>query len=279
MGFEKSLAKTYERSVCMTINPEVCVLRAPGTNCDEEMSYAFEYVGSNPRTTHINELANGDVDLRDFDILALPGGFSYGDDISSGTVLSIELSKRLGDQIKEFVDAGKPIFGVCNGFQVLVKMGLLPGNRPGLTSGEAGDERQMRRQNASLVTNDNGAFVRKYVELAVDDSECPLIPDDMPLTASMEVAHGEGRFVAPDNMLGDLVNNGQAVFKYLLGQNPNGSKRNIAGVCSPSGLILGMMPHPERLIASRHDDVRKHEAAQHAAQLLFKGIVDYARKS
>ncbi len=250
-------------------SPEVCVLKTDGINCDMEMVHAFEVAGADPQLVHVNELRSGDRRLNEFGALAIPGGFSYGDDIASGRVLANELTSYLSDQLREFADEEKPILGVCNGFQVLVRTGLLP-------------DRNIGDQTVTLTQNESGRFVRRWVDLSLGQSACRFIQAkhleaSLPnMTVPMEIAHGEGRFLAKGIPLQQLRNSDQVVFRYARGDNPNGSIDNIAGICDPTGTILGIMPHPERSIASFHPDRSRTQAASEVAQTIFKNIVSFA---
>lgn len=258
-------------------NPEVCVLKTDGINCDMEMSYALEAAGSNPEVVHINQLRNGERRLDDFGILAIPGGFSYGDDIASGKVLANELTSYLSEQLQEFVDKDKPVLGVCNGFQVLVRTGLLPG-------------RTLGGQQATLADNEIGRFECRWIDLQVGRSVCRLLQpedfEDQPIP--MQTAHGEGRFFADQATITKLRANGQIVFRYASADgsgangfpaNPNGALEDIAGICDPTGTILGMMPHPERSIAAYHPDRSRTDIARMAANTIFSNIVRFAKES
>ncbi len=257
------------------ISPEVCVLKTDGVNCDEEMAHAFAVAGAESEVVHVNQLRSGERRLDQFGILALPGGFSYGDDIASGKILATELTSYLTDQLQGFVDAGKPIIGVCNGFQVLTRTGLLP-------------NRTLGRQQVTLAENEVGRFECRWIDLAVGQSVCKFVrPENFTeRSIPMQTAHGEGRFFASDDDIRQLKEAGQVVFRYAMSDssespaypdNPNGAIDDIAGICDPSGLILGMMPHPERSISAFHPHRIRTEAARSAAQTIFSNIVDYAK--
>lgn len=224
----------------------VIVLRAAGTNCDMETAYAFEKAGAKADLVHVNRLAEGSVNLSDYQVLAVPGGFTYGDDISAGAVLANELRLRIGDAMKRFVESDTLVIGICNGFQVLVKMGLLPGWP---------DEDKC----VTLTCNDSNKFEDRWVYLKVASTTSPFLYNEDIIY--LPVAHGEGKFVVDgDATLSRLEQNGQIIVKYCdehgreagYPGNPNGSTASVAGICSPSGRILGLMPHPERNIEVQH---------------------------
>ena len=254
-------------------NPNICVLKTDGINCDEEMAYTFEVAGGNPEVVHINELRDGSKVLNNYGALAIPGGFSNGDDIASGRVLATELTSYLADDLRKFVAEEKPILGVCNGDQVLVKTGLLPFGT-------------LNHQTATLIDNEVGVFECRWVDLAVGSSVCKFAQaeDFMDDIIPMQSAHAEGRFFADPSQIKKLHENGQVVFSYITPngtkpagypENPNGSVDDIAGICDPSGLILGMMPHPERSINAFHPHRIRTETARHAAVTIFRNIVNF----
>ena len=229
------------------VKPKVCVLRTAGTNCDQETAAAFKLAGADMELLHINRLVSGARTLDDFHILALPGGFSYGDDIASGKIFANELRFKLADSLRKFIDDGKLIIGICNGFQILVKSGLLPGSAE-------------LKQDTSLIINDSGKFEDRWVYLR-PSGRC-IWTKGLKKIIYLPVAHGEGKFVARDKkVLNRLKKNKQIVFQYCDAQgkltgypdNPNGSTENIAGICDETGRILGLMPHPERhLFSAQH---------------------------
>ena len=242
--------------------PRVLVLRAPGTNCDRETAYAFEQAGATAVSVHVNALLESPEQADDFQIFCLPGGFSYGDDVAAGRVLANQLRLRLSDTLHRFKDQGKLVLGICNGFQVLIKSGLLF------------DVDDPAEQPATLTWNDSGRFEDRWVKLTAGRSDCVFLRniDQMYLP----VAHAEGRFVTRDNdTLGALDTAGQLVLRYAgdnngdvaYPDNPNGSLANVAGVSDPTGCVFGLMPHPERFIDrtqhprwSRDDPSEQHEA-------------------
>jgi phosphoribosylformylglycinamidine synthase I len=225
----------------MSKRVNVIVLRTAGTNCNEETAGAFTYLGGHAQQVHVNALVSGAVRLKDFHILAIPGGFSHGDDIASGRILANELRLKLGEDIKAFIAAGKLVIGICNGFQILTKAGILPGVK---------DAHQV----TTLFHNDSAKFESRWTHLSVADSKC-VWTQGMPNQIFLPVAHGEGKFMVQDaRVLRQLNDGGQIVFKYCTAQgekpaypdNPNGSTEDIAGICDPTGRVLGLMPHPER---------------------------------
>ncbi len=259
---------------------KVIVLRTAGTNCDYETSFAFQSAGAEPELVHINRLAEKKKILDDYRILAIPGGFTYGDDIASGKILANELRLRLEDQLQRFVAAGKLVIGICNGFQVLVKAGFLPGL--------AGPGKEIE---ATLTRNDSGKFEDRwtYLKLAGGGRKC-VWTGEIPETIYLPVAHGEGKFVPRDaSMLKRLKTGGQVVLRYVDREggsragypaNPNGSVDDVAGICDPGGRIFGLMPHPERHIHflqhprwTREGRKRKGDGAG-----IFHSAVGFARR-
>ncbi len=260
--------------------PKVLVLRAAGTNCDQETVFAFEKAGARADLSHINQLICKERNLSDYQILSIPGGFTYGDDISAGKILANELKYKLIDEVQRFIHEGKLIIGICNGFQVLVKSGLLPGSYD-------------LKQEASLIINDSGKFEDRWVylrsQVAGRKSQVKCVwTKDLPEIIYLPVAHGEGKFVTKDKkVLERLRQNGQIAFQYcdekgkLSGypDNPNGSQDNIAGICDTTGRILGLMPHPERHIEfSQHPRWMREKNNQGDGLQIFKNGVEYAKK-
>ncbi len=236
--------------------PTAIVLRTAGTNCDLETLRALRLAGARTSHLHVDQLVARPQLLDEADILAFPGGFSYGDDIASGRVLAARLRRRLWPALKRARDRGALMLGVCNGFQVLVQLGLLPGDDSGGDSPPA--------PTTALVDNATGRFVDAWVRVRFErDSRClwtkglaeelaGLGEAQRKEAATLPIAHGEGRFVAhSEAVLDALEARGQVPIRYV--DNVNGSARSIAGVCDPSGRIFGLMPHPERFLEwSRH---------------------------
>jgi len=255
----------------------VMILRAAGTNCDHETAFAFQEAGAKTELVHINQLVRGDKDLKDYQILAIPGGFTYGDDIASGKILANELKYKLEDDIRRFITKGKLIIGICNGFQILVKAGLLP---------NLNGDFQME---TTLTLNDSARFEDRWVYLKNMSSKCVWTKGLAGSIIYLPVAHGEGKFIARDgNILGILDTEGLIVFKYTdrdgnfsgYPVNPNGSAENIAGICDQTGRIFGLMPHPERHIRyTQHPRWTREEPKKEGDGLaIFRSGADYAKK-
>ncbi|MBU1124999.1 MAG: phosphoribosylformylglycinamidine synthase I [Candidatus Omnitrophica bacterium] len=260
--------------------PKVCILRTAGTNCDKETAAAFARVGADAELVHINRLIGKERRLSEFQIFALPGGFSYGDDIAAGKILANELKNLLAQDLRGFIDDGKLIIGICNGFQILVKTGLLPGN-------------DSFTQEATLAINDSAKFEDRWVYLRAPERQSARAPEKciwtkgLPEIIYLPVAHGEGKFIAKDRkVLARLKKKRQIVFQYCDAQgelsaypaNPNGSQEHIAGICDSTGRILGLMPHPERhMDAMQHPRFRAMQGSKEGDGLqIFRNGVEYA---
>lgn len=234
--------------------PRAVVLRAAGTNCDAEMVRAFELAGARVDLLHLDRVIDEPARLEDADLIGFPGGFSYGDDIASGRVFAVKLRERLWPALRAAAERGCPMIGACNGFQVMVQVGLLPGPE----RGEGWPERAPA-QRVALADNQHARFMDRWVRVeAEQDSRCvwtrPLLDERFAGDAMMlPIAHGEGRFVAdsPDT-LHALERQGQVALRYAKHDNLNGSEGRIAGICDPSGRIFGLMPHPERYTQWTH---------------------------
>jgi phosphoribosylformylglycinamidine synthase subunit PurQ / glutaminase len=255
--------------------PQVLILRAPGTNCDQETAFAFEQAGARTAFVHVNQLLDSPQWLDDSQILCLAGGFSYGDDLGAGRVLAVKLRHFLRDALEQFRGQEKLILGICNGFQVLVQLGILFSNQ------EAGPA-------ATLAWNDRGRFEDRWVELQVDGTRSVFLRDVPRMY--LPVAHAEGKFVPRgDDVLQQLGRQGQLALRYSHPDggraegrypwNPNGSVADVAGVCDESGRILGLMPHPERYIhATQHPRWTRETLPESGEGLaLFQNAVQYFR--
>ena len=217
---------------------KVCILRAPGTNCDLETKFAVEQCGAKAEIIHINKFVSKEKDLLSYHGLIIPGGFSYGDHVRSGAIMGKILGERFGEEVEEFAKQNKPILGICNGFQVLVNTGLLPGTL------------ELESPNALLDMNKSSVFESRWVDVFVQESNCIWTQGLAGEKLRIPVAHGEGRLIVPEDFDDKLT-----VLRYGSEQgteeypdNPNGSELGRAGICDPSGLIFGLMPHPERAI-------------------------------
>lgn len=260
------------------MKPRALVLRTAGTNCDTESAFAFKAVGADPELVHINKLKSKEKKLCDYHILVIPGGFTYGDDIASGKILANELKYKLFEDVRKFLESGKLIIGICNGFQVLVKSGLLP------------DIGSRQKIEATLNLNDSARFEDRWVYLKTEkekNKKCvwtKYVKDIIYLP----IAHAEGKFILQDELvLNSLKNNGQIVFRYVdeFGKpgeypcNPNGSIDNIAGICDPTGRILGMMPHPERFIQrTQHPRWTREHIKDGDGLAIFRSGVEYIKQ-
>jgi phosphoribosylformylglycinamidine synthase subunit PurQ / glutaminase len=205
--------------------PSALVVAAAGTNRDHDVAFALDLAGAESRITLLAELIDDPAVLEGAQMLVVAGGFSYADALGAGRMFALQLEHRVGDMLRAFVSAGKPVIGICNGFQVLTRTGLLPG---------------------ALGHNASGHFQCQWVTLDAPVSRSVwttgLTSIDCP------IAHGEGRYVHPDSA--SLAAAGQVALRYV-GSNPNGSVDSIAGVCDPSGVVLGLMPHPENHVVAR----------------------------
>ena len=282
---------------------KVIVLRAAGTNCDLETAYAFKKHQAEVDLIHINELKSKKRRLSSYHILAIPGGFTYGDDVAAGRILANELRFNLKEDLAKFIQDGKLIIGICNGFQVLVKAGLLP-------------DCESLKQKATLTLNDSGKFEDRWVYLKKPDirshtpkgtgktedsdrresraesrgnqkSDSCVWTKDINEIIYLPVAHAEGKFITDKDTLEELKEDNQIIFQYVdkegklegYPHNPNGSVENIAGICDKTGRILGLMPHPERSIVSYHHPhwQKNQDIKEGDGKLIFKNAVSYIK--
>ncbi len=256
------------------MTPKVLILRAPGINRDGDAALACELAGATAAPVHVNRVAEGDVRLRDYAMLIIPGGFSYGDHLGAGKLLAVDLAHRLGDQLRDFVADGRPVIGICNGFQVLVKAGVLPGDAgpPAVT----------------LADNCSGRFECRWVRLAADPQSRCIFTRGVEGVIEVPVAHGEGRVaVADDSALERLRAGGQVALRYMgegdgpaaYPANPNGSADDIAGICNAQGNVLGLMPHPENAVMPQQHPrwTREPWREQGDGLAIFRNAVAYAK--
>lgn len=214
-----------------------------GLNCDKETAHAFALAGAQTRLVHINSLIEGRVRLEDFQIMVFIGGFSWADDHGAGVIQAVRLKTRIGEKILEFVDRGNLVLGICNGFQALVNLGLLPGFN-----------RHDSRRSVALTFNDCGNFRNQWVYLKAN-AQSPCVFTGGIDSAELPVRHGEGKFYADDATLARLLENNQIALQYADAEgnpargrfpfNPNGSLQDVAGICDSTGRVFGLMPHPE----------------------------------
>lgn len=256
--------------------PKVLVLTGYGINCDVETRHAFKIAGADADRVHISDLIDGTKKLSDYQILAFPGGFSFGDDIASGKVLANMLKYNLGDRIQEFIHEGKLIIGICNGFQSMVKMGLIPAFNS-----------NYKKQEVTLTFNDSGRFEDRWVHLRGNPSSKCIFTKDIE-NIYLPVRHGEGKFVADQAALSRLKKGGHIVFRYVDAEgksagypcNPNGSIENIAGICDETGRVFGMMPHPEAFQHRTNHPAwtRKELPEEGAGVAIFRNAVNYVKE-
>ncbi len=226
------------------MRPPVLILHAPGTNRDHEAAWACEAAGGAPEIVPLGALVDGTVRLADYRMLLLPGGFSFGDDLGAGKLWAAALKERVGDDLHAFVDAGRPVLGICNGFQALVKTGLLPGDR-----------RDDAQQRVTLHRNDSAKFECRWVWLRAEPASPCVFTQGMGDTLiHCPIAHGEGKVVSRDDEVRAAIGGGALAALRYVGPdgaaagypfNPNGSEGDIAGLTNPRGNVLGLMPHPE----------------------------------
>ena len=217
------------------------VLRAAGINCDCETEYALRLAGADAQRLHINRIIENKNLLDQFQILVIPGGFSYGDDVAAGKILANQIINHLAQPLQKFINDGKLVLGICNGFQVLIKTGILPGDGTG------------RQENVTITNNDSGKFEDRWVYLAPQTKRCVFIEPDRQIY--LPIAHGEGKVVTSNDETLEKLRTGSFIaFKYVDKDgkegpypiNPNNSVDSIAGLTDTTGRVLGLMPHPER---------------------------------
>jgi phosphoribosylformylglycinamidine synthase I len=264
---------------------KVCILRVGGTNCDAETKRSFEALGVRAETKHLNELAK-DRNIMKYNALVFPGGFSYGDYVRAGALWAKILLARLGKELRVFVDENRPILGICNGFQVLVEAGLLPGF-----------EKMSAHPQAALTINEPPGYNCRWINVKHENSGKCIFTRNIPkgTVLKVPVAHAEGRFIFPKEnekrFLERLQENDQLVFRYCrkngeyaensFPTNPNGSFSDIAGICDSSGTIFGLMPHPERAFYwwQQPDWTRRREMSEFGdGELVFENLINYLER-
>ena len=265
------------------MQPRVLILRAPGSNCDREAAFAFEAAGAQADLVHLNRLLEKPKLAAEYQVLCLPGGFSYGDDISAGRIFGNQMRHHLHDDLAAFKAAGKLILGICNGFQILIKSGVLLPDRA-------------EQPTATLTLNESGKFEDRWINLQVAGNKCVFLQGIERMY--LPIAHAEGKFVPRDSdTLNRLESNGQLTLRYThpditnlkseisnlkseipYPANPNGAIANVAGICDETGRVLGLMPHPERHIDPTQHPRWTREAAERGDGLaVFENAVNYFR--
>ena len=259
----------------------VLLLRTAGTNCDRELAHAFQLVGAQVEAVHINALLKDPAQLEKYQVLGFPGGFSYGDDIASGKILANQLIHHLRTPLRKFVEQGNLVIGICNGFQVLVKSGLLPGPLPQLSPEDW--------HPTTLTYNTSGRFEDRWIKLRSVSKKCAWLPapsqSDRPVVLDMPVAHGEGRFVARDaTVMAALKANDLIALQYVTENGevagefpelPNGSQEAIAGICDVTGRVLGLMPHPERIVEAENHPLFTRGGGKADGLVIFQCAMKY----
>jgi len=246
---------------------KVCIITGFGINSDKELAQAFELSGATADRVHINDLISNPDSIQQYHIIGFPGGFSFGDHIGSGKVFAHLFQKNLQKELEAFVQSGKLIIGICNGFQVLVKMGVLPN-----TKGDWTPE-------TSLIHNDHGLFEDSWVKVEYNQ-ESPCVWTKDLTEMDLPIRHGEGRFIAADQATLNMLSEKNLVALRYKDRNPNGSEDRIAGITDPSGRILGLMPHPEAFITPQNHPLwRRGEGKTDIGLKIIQNGVDFIKSS
>ena len=261
-------------------NVKAIVLRAAGINCDLETQHALELAGATAERIHINRVIENISMLDDYQILVIPGGFSYGDDVAAGKILANQIIHHLAEALHKFVADGKLVLGICNGFQVLVKTGILPG----FEGDKIGD---IPEQQVSIINNDCGKFEDRWVYLECVSDKC--VFTDTGRRVYFPIAHGEGKVVTKDDAtLEKIKNEGYIAFKYVDADgnegpfpiNPNGAFASIAGLTDSTGRVLGLMPHPERIVhPTQHPHWTRNRDGVADGTMVFNNAVKYVKEN
>lgn len=254
--------------------PRALILHANGSNRDHDVAHALTLAGAQPEIVHLNTLRENKASLLSYQLVVIPGGFSYADALGAGRLMGLDLKSYFAEEVGAFVESGQPVIGICNGFQALVKSGILPGL-----------DINHHRRYATLTFNAAGRFECRWVTLAPRSQKC-LWTHSLTELIDCPVAHGEGNFILSDEtLLADLYANGQIALTYMHTEgtpanqqypaNPNGSVADIAGVCNPQGNVLGLMPHPENHIFSYQHPQFTRGAHGRLGLKLFQNGVKY----
>lgn len=264
----------------MKTKPHIMILRTEGTNCDEEAFFAFQLAGGNPEYVHVNELRKKTKKLSDFQILVLPGGFAYGDDVVSGKILAVELTSFFQEELETFVKRKDTLtIGICNGFQVLIRTGLLPF---GFAQGKPFE------MEATLTNNDSGHFECRWINLKFEGKNTsPFLKGLENITVSYQVAHGEGKFFTDGKTLQMIEDKNLVALRYIdekgkatlsYPHNPNGALNAIAGITDESGRIFGLMPHPERFVLrEQHPNWRTLKITKPQGLPIFENAINFIK--
>ena len=256
------------------MKPKALVLQAHGSNRDFDVMDALSLAGADATGIPLNELRMNKTLLSDFNLLVLPGGFSYADALGAGKLLALDLASYFAEEISAFVESGKPVIGICNGFQALVKSGILPGGNWGMVNGNS---------SVTLTFNEQGHFECRWVDLSPVSQTC-IWTKGLTDSIACPIAHGEGNFQTNQKLqITNLVSNDQIALTYIHADgapangdypaNPNGSMLDIAGICNPQGNVLGLMPHPENHIyAWQHPRHTRGETSGSGLKLFENGV-------
>ena len=271
------------------MKPKALILLAHGTNRDLDVAEALSLCGAEPEIVALNSLRASQRRWLDYQMLVLPGGFSYADALGAGKLLAIDMQSYFTEEIQKFVMAGKPVIGICNGFQALVKAGLLPGN--GGTSREQKGESKTKhgKESATLTFNVRGHFECRWVTVRPVSQKC-LWTKGLTELVECPIAHGEGNFqVSDQTFLSTLAFHDQVALVYVQPDgtsangvyptNPNGSRLDIAGICSPQGNVLGLMPHPENHIFAWQHPQWRRGVQRNSGLSIFKNGVKFAEEA
>jgi phosphoribosylformylglycinamidine synthase len=268
-------------SIAQGLDVRVLIITGFGLNCERETAAAFRMVGAAPEQVHLNDLLAGERTLAGFHLLAFIGGFSFGDHLGAGTVFANRVKFRLRDQLEAFIAAGRLVIGICNGFQTLTRLGLVP----------ALDGARFTPQ-AALAHNDSGTFRDDWIHLRAEPKSPCIFTRGLD-RLRLPIRHGEGKLVAADDVLDRLEAEHLVALRYTdasgnpecgFPDNPNGSLRGIAGLCDPSGRIFGLMPHPEAFLSPFNDPAwprRQHDGplpAEGEGVAIFRNAVEYAAR-
>jgi phosphoribosylformylglycinamidine synthase subunit PurQ / glutaminase len=279
------------------MKPKALVLQAHGSNRDFDVMEALTLAGADAVGVPLNDLRTHKRTFQEFQMVILPGGFSYADALGAGKLLAIDLASYFDDQISAFVDAGKPVIGICNGFQALVKSGILPGNsviarsrqatKQSPVDGEIASGSRPRNDTVTLTFNAEGHFECRWVDIKPVSQKC-IWTKGLKETITCPIAHGEGNFQTTDLFpLSSFIDQDQIALTYTRADgtsangdypsNPNGSIHDIAGICNPQGNVMGLMPHPENHVHTWQHPRHTRGETSGSGLKLFENGVNYAR--